>query len=144
MAVKNSQIIKLEIPSLMDFVYLLDAVITEILQQMGFDRDTTDQVNLAVIEAGTNAIKHGNREEPRKRAYFDFMMHPEELVVIVRDEGEGFDARTTEDPLNPENLFNSSGRGLFLMEACMDSVDFSQNSKTLSIACININSLYIF
>ena len=133
MAVKNSQIIKLEIPSSMDFVYLLDAVITEILQQMGFDRDATDQVNLAVIEAGTNAIKHGNREEPRKRAYFDFMMHPEELVVIVRDEGEGFDAQTTEDPLNPENLLNSSGRGLFLMEACMDSVDFSQNGTVVTM-----------
>lgn len=133
MAEKNSQIIKLEIPSLMDFVYLLDAVITEILQQMEFDRDATDQVNLAVIEAGTNAIKHGNREEPRKRAYFDFMMHPEELVVIVRDEGEGFDAQTTEDPLNPENLLNSSGRGLFLMEACMDSVDFSQNGTVVTM-----------
>ena len=133
MAVKNSQIIKLEIPSLMDFVYLLDAVITEILQQMGFDRDATDQVNLAVIEAGTNAIKHGNREEPRKRAYFDFMMYPEELVVIVRDEGEGFDAQTTEDPLKPENLLNSSGRGLFLMEACMDSVDFSQNGTVVAM-----------
>ena len=133
MAVKNSQIIKLEIPSLMDFVYLLDAVITEILQQMGFDRDATDQVNLAVIEAGTNAIKHGNREESRKRAYFDFIMHPEELVVIVRDEGEGFDAQTTEDPLNPENLLNSSGRGLFLMEACMDSVDFSQNGTVVTM-----------
>ena len=133
MAVKNSQIIKLEIPSSMDFVYLLDAVITEILQQMGFDRDATDQVNLAVIEAGTNAIKHGNREEPRKRAYFDFMMHPEELVVIVRDEGEGFDAQTTEDPLNPENLLNSSGRGLFLMEACMDSVDFSQHGRVVAM-----------
>ncbi len=133
MAVKNSQIIKLEIPSSMDFVHLLDAVITEILQQMGFDRDATDQVNLAVIEAGTNAIKHGNREEPRKRAYFDFMMHPEELVVIVRDEGEGFDAQTTEDPLNPENLLNSSGRGLFLMEACMDSVDFSQNGTVVTM-----------
>ena len=133
MAVKNSQIIKLEIPSLMDFVYLLDAVITEILQQMEFDRDATDQVNLAVIEAGTNAIKHGNREEPRKRAYFDFMMYPEELVVIVRDEGEGFDAQTTEDPLKPENLLISSGRGLFLMEACMDSVDFSQNGTVVAM-----------
>jgi len=133
MAVKNSQIIKLEIPSSIDFVYLLDAVITEILQQMGFDRNATDQANLAVIEAGTNAIKHGNREEPRKRAYFDFMMHPEELVVIVRDEGEGFDAQTTEDPLNPENLLNSSGRGLFLMEACMDSVDFSQNGTVVTM-----------
>ncbi|HHZ93105.1 TPA: ATP-binding protein [Candidatus Poribacteria bacterium] len=133
MAEKNSQIIKLEIPSSMDFVYLLDAVITEILQQMGFDGDTTDQVNLAVIEAGTNAIKHGNREESQKRAYFDFIMYPEELVVIVQDEGEGFDARTTEDPLNPENLFNSSGRGLFLMEACMDSVDFSQNGTVVTM-----------
>ena len=133
MTVKSSQLIKLEIPSSMDFVHLLDAVITEILQQTGVDRDATDQVNLAVIEAGTNAIKHGNREDSRKRTYFDFMMYPEELVVIVRDEGEGFDAKIIEDPLNPENLLNSSGRGLFLMEACMDSVNFSQNGTVVTM-----------
>ena len=117
----------------MDFVHLLDAVITEILQQMEFDEDATDQVNLAVLEAGTNAIKHGNQEEFRKRAYFVFIMHPEKLVVVVQDEGEGFDAQTTEDPLNPENLLNSSGRGLFLMEACMDSVDFSQKGTVVTM-----------
>ncbi|HIO07857.1 TPA: ATP-binding protein, partial [Candidatus Poribacteria bacterium] len=39
----------------------------------------------------------------------------------------------SEDPLNPENLFNSSGRGLFLMEACMDSVDFSQNGTVVTM-----------
>ena len=133
MTVESSQLIKLEIPSSMDFVHLLDAVITEILQQTGVDRDATDQVNLAVIEAGTNAIKHGNREDPRKRTYFDFMMYPEELVVIVRDEGEGFDATIIEDPLNPENLLNSSGRGLFLMEACMDSINFSQNGTVVTM-----------
>ena len=133
MTVESSQLIKLEIPSSMDFVHLLDAVITEILQQTGVDRDATDQIKLAVIEAGTNAIKHCNREDPGKRTYFDFMMYPEELVVIVRDEGEGFDAKIIEDPLNPENLLNSSGRGLFLMEACMDSINFSQNGTVVTM-----------
>ena len=47
MTVESSQLIKLEIPSSMDFVHLLDAVITEILQQTGVDRDATDQLSTA-------------------------------------------------------------------------------------------------
>ena len=89
---------------------------------MDFDEETGEQINLAVIEAGTNAIKHGNKEDPDKRAHFEFILNPDRLTIVVRDYGDGFDREKVADPLEPTNLLKSSGRGLFLMEECMDSV----------------------
>jgi serine/threonine-protein kinase RsbW len=48
--------------------------------------------------------------------------HPSELVILVRDQGEGFDPESVADPLAPENLLKSSGRGLFLIRSFMDDV----------------------
>ena len=129
----TEQVIHLELPSAIQHVYLLDTLIVEILNEMGFDEETTEQVILAVIEAGTNAIKHGNQEDLNKSAYFKFIIHPDKLTIIVRDEGSGFKRDEVPDPLNPENLLKSSGRGIFLMESCMDSVTFEQSGTIVKM-----------
>jgi len=121
---KTEQMITLSLPSSMQLVYLLDVVISEILKEMNFDEDIQEQVNLAVIEAGTNAIKHGNKEDPDKRATFQFILGEEKLTIVVEDQGLGFARQEVANPLEPANLLKSSGRGLFLMEACMDTVTY--------------------
>lgn len=126
----TEQVIRLDLPSSMQLVYVLDALISEILKEMGFDEETREQVNLAVIEAGTNAIKHGNKENPNKRTRFEFIVQPDKLTVVVQDQGTGFDRQKVANPLDPENLLRSSGRGIFLMEACMDTVTY-ENSGTI-------------
>lgn len=124
MGEKTEQMITLSLPSSMQLVYLLDVVISEILKEMNFDEDIQEQVNLAVIEAGTNAIKHGNKEDPGKRATFQFILGEEKLTIVVEDQGLGFARQEVANPLEPANLLKSSGRGLFLMEACMDTVTY--------------------
>ena len=52
--------IVLGIPSEDEHIYLLDLVVSYVAKKMEFDEETAEQVNLAVIEAGTNAMKHGN------------------------------------------------------------------------------------
>ena len=47
---------------------------------------------------------------------------PNELVVRVLDQGEGFDPQEVADPLAPENILKSSGRGIFFMRNFMDDV----------------------
>ena len=129
----TEQVIRLDLPSSMQHVYLLDTVILEILNEMGFDEETSEQVTLAVIEAGTNAIKHGNQEDLNKSAHFEFIVQPEKLTVIVQDEGNGFNREEVPDPLDPANLLKSSGRGIFLMETCMDSVTFEQSGTIVKM-----------
>ncbi len=127
MDAKQKWRISLTLSSSMQLIYLLDTVISDILKEMKFDEEAQEHVNLAVIEAGTNAIKHGNKEDIDKTATFDFIIDEEKLTIMVTDEGEGFEREEVANPLDPENLLKSSGRGLFLMEACMDEVAYSKN-----------------
>lgn len=133
MGPKIEQVIRLDLPSSVQHVYLLDTIILEILNEMEFDEETSEQVSLAVIEAGTNAIKHGNQEDLSKSAHFEFIIQPDKLTVIVQDEGKGFNREDVPDPLDPANLLKSSGRGIFLMEACMDSVTFEQSGTIVKM-----------
>jgi serine/threonine-protein kinase RsbW len=49
---------------------------------------------------------------------------PDLLVVEVQDEGDGFDPTALANPLDPENVLKSSGRGIFFMRSFMDDVSF--------------------
>ncbi|MCG8623176.1 MAG: ATP-binding protein, partial [Proteobacteria bacterium] len=129
----TEQVITLSLPSSMRHVYLLDVVVTEILQEKGFNEEIQEQINLAAIEAGTNAIKHGNKENPSKKAIIQFLLDEDKLTIVIEDEGEGFTRKEVADPLDPENLLKSSGRGLFLMEAYMDTVTYEANGTIIKM-----------
>ena len=130
---ETGQVIRLSLPSSMRHVYLLDVVVTEILKETDFTEDIQEQINLAVIEAGTNAIKHGNKENPIKKAIIEFTLAEDRFEIVIEDEGDGFTRKEVADPLDPENLLKSSGRGLFLMEACMDSVTYQNNGTIIKM-----------
>ncbi len=120
----NAGEIVLSIPSEDRYIYLLDLVVSYVAKEMEFDEETTEQVNLAVIEAGTNAIRHGNGNNPEKTALFRFCLGEDKLTVSVKDCGSGFDPEEVGDPLSPENFMKPCGRGIFLMRALMDEVEY--------------------
>jgi serine/threonine-protein kinase RsbW len=92
-------------------------------KRIGFDEDAVHWVGVAVRESVINAIKHGNQNDERKMVHVEFASSASaELVIAVRDEGEGFDPESIADPLAPENMLKSSGRGIFLMRNFMDDV----------------------
>ena len=126
----NTGEIVLSIPSADKYVYLLDLVVSYVSKEMEFDEETTEQVNLAVIEAGTNAIRHGNGNDPKKKAMFRFILEKDKLVVSVKDCGSGFNPEEVADPLSPENFMKPCGRGIFLMRALMDEVDYNIEDKS--------------
>jgi serine/threonine-protein kinase RsbW len=84
----------------------------------------TLNVPVALTEALSNAILRGNRDDPRKRVYVRVRVDQSTLIIEVRDEGPGFDIdECTIDPTTPERLLSEEGRGLFLMQKLMDSVE---------------------
>jgi serine/threonine-protein kinase RsbW len=80
-----------------------------------------------------NAIKHGNREDYSKHDTVEFRLtprqKPDEFVVQVFDEGEGFDPDAVANPLDPENVLKSSGRGIFFMRSFMDDVSIARRPE---------------
>lgn len=120
------EVIRLRIPSRLELLSLLDRVSALLSARAGFDDDACAQVTLSVIEAGTNAIQHGSRRDPARPVDVAFTVRPGRLEVSVHDQGPGFDlAAVSGDITSPEHLLDARGRGIFIMRACMDSVDFA-------------------
>lgn len=102
-------------------------VLTDHVGQVGgLDEEATHWVGVAVRESVINAIKHGNGEDRSKRVTVELRLEPRaepsRLVVRVRDQGPGFDPDSVADPLAPENLLRSHGRGIFFMRSFMDDI----------------------
>ena len=84
-------------------------------------------VELALREALSNAIIHGNRLDARKLVHVCCRCEGGNGVfIVVRDQGHGFDPRKVPDPLAFENLRAEHGRGIHLMKLAMDEVSFER------------------
>jgi serine/threonine-protein kinase RsbW len=123
---ENRSLVRLKIHSVFEMLDLVQLVSDRMGQMAGLDEDSVHWVGVAVRESVINAIKHGNRSDEAKFVTIEFMFvpaaTPTEMIVCVRDEGEGFEPEVIADPLAPENLLKSSGRGIFFMRSFMDDV----------------------
>ena len=120
------RIIRLEFTSAFEMLDFVQVVNDHICRVVGLDEDTSHWVSVATRECVINAIKHGNRNDSSKRVWVEFETavrdHVPELTIRVRDQGLGFDPESLRNPLDPENLLKSSGRGIFLIRNFMDDV----------------------
>ena len=100
-------------------------------REAGFDEDAFFAIKLALDEAVTNAIKHGNKLDPAKQVEVVATVSRHRAQIDIRDEGPGFDRKKVPDPTAEENLDKCSGRGLLLVEAYMSSVTWSEDGRTI-------------
>ncbi len=103
-------------------------LITE-LRRHKYPDDCLFAVRLALEEALSNAIKHGNRFDPEKTVTVRFSIEPEKVQLIVTDQGQGFDPAAVPDPTTNDHLENPSGRGITLMRAYMDEVAYNSRGN---------------
>jgi serine/threonine-protein kinase RsbW len=91
--------------------------------EAGFDDEEIMKISMAVREAAVNAVLHGNAYDPAKKVTLSFERTGRDLVITIRDQGKGLDPARVPDPLAPENLMKTSGRGIFLIRSFMDVVE---------------------
>jgi len=113
--------------TMLDFVQMVS---DHIARMVGLDDDSIHWVSVAVRESVINAIKHGNCNDVRKRVHVEFTSLQDSggpgIAILVRDEGCGFDPSELANPLAPENLLKTNGRGIFLMRSFMDEMTFER------------------
>src|SRR5918995_7469862 len=128
----HSHTVRIEFGSAFDMLDFVQVVSDHIGRMAGLDDDQLHWVSVAVRESVVNAIKHGNQGDESKRVVVEFTSvpphDPEQLVIRVEDEGEGFDPTDLADPLAPENILKSSGRGIFLIRSFMDEVELQRGA----------------
>ncbi|OGF03918.1 MAG: hypothetical protein A2W00_00400 [Candidatus Eisenbacteria bacterium RBG_16_71_46] len=113
------------IPSRLELLPVIDRVAQTLCEGMEFGEDACSQVTMSVIEAGTNAIQHGHRRDAAKDVDVTFRTFPDRIEIDVHDIGPGFDlSEVNGDITRPEHLLETRGRGIYIMRACMDTVDF--------------------
>ena len=94
-----------------------------------YGRECCFAVRLAIEEALTNAIKHGNNNDRAKSLSIWFHVSDKRVVVGVADEGNGFKPKAVPDPTANENLERPNGRGIMLMHAYMTKVCYNQTGN---------------
>jgi serine/threonine-protein kinase RsbW len=108
---------------MLDFVQLASDHVGRLA---GLDEEALHWVGVAVRESVINAIKHGNGDDAGKQVHVEFtpfsLTPPSGITIRVRDEGPGFEPSDLPDPLAPENVLKSSGRGIFIIRSFMDEV----------------------
>lgn len=129
----NGHVVRLAIRSRFEMLDFVQVVSDQVAHLAGLDEEAAHWVGVAVRESVINAIRHGNREDARKRVTIEFSVEPwpspARLVVRVLDEGEGFDPAILTDPRAPENLLKATGRGIFFIRSFMDEVSLQRRPE---------------
>lgn len=115
---------ELILPSRIEAIGEAAAAAAEFARRLGLNDDEAFGIDMAVREAVTNAVLHGNRQSETKTVEVRFKNSPHEVEITVRDEGEGFDPRSVPDPTDPQNILKTSGRGILFMNNFMDTVEW--------------------
>lgn len=122
---RDSERIEITISSRFENIELVQVIAEHLCETAGLDDDGSHWIGMAVREAVANAIKHGNKLDLNKKVYAVFELKNSNLSIKIADQGEGFDPTKISDPLSPQNLMKTSGRGIFYMKTFMDRVDYA-------------------
>jgi serine/threonine-protein kinase RsbW len=120
---------ELTFPSRIEAVGEAAAAVSEFMNRLKIGEDVAFGVDMAVREAVTNAVLHGNKLDEAKVVELKLKNTPAVFEITVHDQGSGFNPNDVPDPTKDENILRTSGRGIFFMRNFMDEVDWSADPK---------------
>ncbi|MEM7626810.1 MAG: ATP-binding protein [Planctomycetota bacterium] len=124
---------KLIFPSKLSEVPAAQQAIVDAAQAAGFEEQSLFAIRLALDEALTNAVRHGNGSDPTKNVTVEFSASAGKLTVSIEDEGPGFKPEDVPDPTAEENLCRPHGRGVMLMKAYMTEVTYNERGNRVTL-----------
>jgi serine/threonine-protein kinase RsbW len=125
--------IEFELPSALSLMHIVLEYLLKRVEKLGVIKTEQSNLFVALDEAFVNAVKHGNKYDARKLVRITAEVSRKEAKFTIEDEGEGFDINSIPDPLDPENLFKTSGRGVLFIYNIMDEVVYNQRGNRLTM-----------
>lgn len=132
---ENGSKFQISLKSVPESVVEVERMVDEINRSATLSEDMYGNVLIALTEAVNNAIIHGNRRIAEKMVNIEITLssNGRRLVVVVEDQGDGFDHLSIADPTLETNLQEEAGRGVFLMKQLSDMVVFSKNGAMVEM-----------
>jgi serine/threonine-protein kinase RsbW len=118
--------------NLIDYHRLIDNIADQ-LAELGWEYPDLFAVRMALEESISNAIRHGNKEDPAKRVHVECRLSPVRFWSKIVDEGAGFNPSAVPDCCAPERLEVPGGRGLALIKAYMTNVQYNECGNCLTM-----------
>ncbi|NIM63585.1 MAG: hypothetical protein GTO30_18655 [Acidobacteria bacterium] len=103
--------------------------ILAVARRCGCSSENEADLEIALREALANAVIHGNEEDESKSVFVRCYGGDDQTLILVRDEGAGFEPAEIPDPRGSDRVELDHGRGLFLMRALMDEVEFRRDGR---------------
>jgi len=130
------QLVSYTLDSTLETVDHAEENASRIATELGFQDDEVMQISMAVREGAVTAVLHGNAYAPDKKVVLAFERTGDDLVITIRDQGRGINLNEIPNPLAPENLLKTSGRGIFLMRSFMDVVEIRPSQTGTEVKLI--------
>ena len=125
--------IEFEVPSVIALMHSILDYLMKRVEKVGVVNPETSNLFVALDEAFVNAVKHGNKFDASKLVRITADVSPEEARFTIEDEGDGFNVAEIPDPLDPQNLFKTSGRGVLFIYNIMDEVKYNERGNRLTM-----------
>jgi len=123
----------LKLPSNLNHVTEVRTFVDTISSRYCISPDIYPNILISLTEAVTNAIIHGNRQDESKKVKIRLRKAQNAIAICVSDEGSGFDVSALPDPTAPENITRCGGRGVLVMRALSDCLQFKDNGRTVEM-----------
>ena len=130
------QVEELHIQSSVEELEKVDNTIERIATEMGFDESARADLAICVTEAVNNAIMHGHKFRVDKKVDIRFEKNSNELKVVIRDHGDGYNVEDIPDPTLPENLMKLGGRGIHIIKTMMDNLIVERLSDGMKLTLV--------
>ena len=125
--------LSLKIPSIIENIRLIESFIDNAKIKLDINEDIYGNIMVAATESVSNAIIHGNKNDTSKNVFVELCVDGKKLLLLVTDEGEGYEYEKLPDPTAPENIAKPGGRGIFLMKNLCDEIEFSDNGRAVKM-----------
>jgi serine/threonine-protein kinase RsbW len=126
MPVNQPRSFELTVPSRLEEMANVHTLVEEAIREYNLSEDLAHWIELTISESMINAIQHGNKCDPEKKATLKISSDGNKIEITVEDQGRGFQLDDVADPTNVENLLKPSGRGILIIRSFMDEVDLSR------------------
>jgi serine/threonine-protein kinase RsbW len=123
----------LRLKSVPESIHQVERLIEEICDSNNLNNSYLGCITVALTEAFTNALEHGNKRNPEKIITINFEKTSTGLMFNIKDQGEGFNFRNIPEIKDDgqEKIF--PGRGIFLIKTLSDDVKFVEPGNEIEI-----------
>jgi len=115
----------------LDNLRSVSCLVERVCRRLQLDETTSYHVELAVVEAVTNCMRHAFEQEDARPMHVGTSVEGDTLLIRVTDQGRPAELVLPEksESCSDPDLFLEGGRGLFLICALMDHVEHHSHSK---------------